>query len=182
MRNAAESSLRKRLESATTHDEFDSIERELVALEQATQSTVEQKAILSRLTQQTAAWITGKSVRFIQDHQPARNPDGSYDAPQLMSWLIARERADAIEKAAEDGGQESAKARILEAKALQEELAAQEGQKRLVDRQKVHEFLAQLAATMRQAGDKLQKEFGREALEILNDAIDTTARMADEEL
>lgn len=181
MRNADESSLKKQIVSASPED-LEQIEAELHAIQFATQSTLEQKAILQRLTQQTAAWIIGRSVRFIADHQPARNADGSYDGPQLLAWMIARERADAVEKAAADGGQESAKARILEAKALQEELEAAKAQGKLVDREQVHTFLASLASTLRQAGDKLQKEFGREALEILNDAIDTTARMMKEEL
>lgn len=177
---AAESCLIKQLNSATTHDEIDSIEAELLALRNATQATGEQKAILSRLTQQAAAWLIGKTTRFLRDHQPARNADGTYDGPALLEWTIARERADAVERAAADGGAESAKARILEAKAIQGELDAQRELGRLVDREKVHEFLAQLSGVLRSAGDKLQREFGREALEILNDAIETTGKLIEE--
>lgn len=156
---------------------MDRLEQELLALQAATQITSEQKAILSRLTQQTAAWLLSMSVRFIREHQPGRNPDGTYDAQQVLQWWIARERANAVEVAATEGGHESAKARIMEAKAIQEELSAERERGRLVDRDTVHAFLAQLAGMLRQAGDKLQKEFGREALEIMNDAIDGTQQL-----
>lgn len=178
----AESSLIKQLNSASTHDEIDAIEAQLLALKNATQATGEQKAILSRLTQQSAAWLLGKTTRFLRDHQPARNADGTYDGPTLLEWMVARERLEAVEKEAADGGADSAKARILEAKAIQEELEVQREQRKLVDREQIHAFLAQLSGTLRSAGDKLQREFGREALEILNDAIDATGKMIKENL
>lgn len=181
MTSTAEQSLLAQLDAATSIEELAELERQIVAVQQATQVTTEQKGILSRMTPQTAAWLLGRQTRLLRRHQPPRNPDGTYDATELVQWWIEHERRDAVERAATDGATDSAKARLMAANAMQAEMETARMQGSLVDRSMVRDFLGKLSGVMRQAGDKLQREFGREALEILNDAIESAATMIEGE-
>lgn len=51
-----------------------------------------------------------------------------------------------------------------------------ERETQLVSRDVVHEALARIAGIIRQAGDTLQRQFGSEAFDVLNDALDDAER------
>jgi len=56
-----------------------------------TDTGTQQIEALRSLNQQAAAWLVGISARALRDRVDApRNPDGSYDAQQLVAWNQAR--------------------------------------------------------------------------------------------
>ena len=65
-----------------------------------------------------------------------------------------------------------ARAKREETKAQREELEYYKALGQWVELEKVHEGLTQFAAIIRSAGDRIQKDFGREAYAILEEAIE----------
>lgn len=52
------------------------------------------------------------------------------------------------------------------------EIEIQEKENRLVPRHEVRQHLTRIAAILRRAGDRLQRQFGPEAVDVLNEALD----------
>jgi len=132
---------------------------ELLAAEhRAEVTTTGQKAALSKLTQQTAAWLLSVSARHLRDHQPARNVDGTYSAPELVQWYLSRRIDDErrrIEK--ETDANRSAKERQAIARAIKLEEEAKALQDTYVLRADVMAEFQSMAAAIRAELESLPK-------------------------
>jgi len=65
----------------------------MVRGEHARDEAAAQLAALKQLLQQPAARLSGWTPRGLRDSDAPRNPDGTYDARELVKWLLDRERA-----------------------------------------------------------------------------------------
>jgi hypothetical protein len=60
--------------------------------EHARDKAAAQNAVLKELLQQPAAKLSGWTARGLRDSDAPRNPDGSYNARELVKWLLEREQ------------------------------------------------------------------------------------------
>ncbi len=130
---------------------------------------------LGSLPQTVAARLLSTSARTLRKWTDApRNPDGSYDARALIEWFVARSGTGVDAKLS--GGTSPALERFREERAKLARLDRLEREGQLLPRDRVHDGLARIATIIRMAGDALQRQFGPDALELLNDALDDAQR------
>lgn len=98
---------------------------------------------------------------------------GAIDAHAARQVESVRKDADPMLA----GGDSPALERYREAKAGLAEMDLQERQKSHVNLQSLNDALMRFASTIRRAGEALQRRFGNEASEIMNEAIDEALRL-----
>ena len=109
---------------------------------------------------------------------------GSVDLQKFLSyfsdWLAENQGRLRSTKGGEDHPKIKAEIRLKEASAREKELAVAERLGQTISRSRVHEMLTILAGTLKDAGERLEKHHGTEALEILNDSLDEFERLTDQ--
>jgi hypothetical protein len=100
-----------------------------------------------------------------------RAPDGSVAKWDLCEWYLTR--LDPAEDESDEPGRGDSPGleRYRLARAAQEEIKLGEMKKAFIDRQWVHANLMELASLIRACGEQLQREYGEDALAILDQAI-----------
>jgi len=102
-----------------------------------------------------------------------RNADRTYSLAEVIAWRETRLReaadAAAVKPSDAKGRQDEERARLLQLTRMEREGA-------LMPRETVRESHAKMAGILRMAGDRLQRRFGPEAHEILEQAIEAYLR------
>ena len=107
---------------------------------------------------------------------------GGYDLAEVVAWLRtdgpwrARVGSIATEEIEGDG---SGLERLRMAQALKAEWEYERLQGLWIAREQVHQLFAAVAQSIRAAGELLDRHFGREALEILTEALDEARNKID---
>ena len=128
---------------------------------------------LKSLTPAAASWLLGyRSTTSLRTSATLpRNEDGTYDAAALLAWKIAevtRNKAEATAVVPTDDALEYK--RRLEAKKLEIQLL--ELEKLVVPTAMVQNFTELLMSRIRSLGEVLQRQYGRDALLMLNETIE----------
>ncbi len=108
-----------------------------------------------------------------------RAPDGSVAKWDLCEWycnrLVSPETDD------EPGsGDSPALERLRAARASQEEIKLAAMREQFIDREWMHSRLMEIASLLRQCGEQLQREYGPDALQILDDSMTEIEAKIDE--
>lgn len=142
--------------------------------------TAEQMRALQGLLQTPAAYLLGVSARKLRDYADAPRLDNdTYDAKALVAWWTGRAAGSADPDPLLAGGMSPALERYRLARASREELELDARRRVLLPREGVHHGLAAIARIIRGCGERLQRQCGREALEILNESLDDAQREID---
>ena len=169
-------------DSADTPEDVLYVEQLIEEYENADRSAAQQKSTMEQLTQQAAAWLVSMTGRHLRDAQPPRNRDQTYNGPELVQWAIGQR----VEAATGGGLAEDSRIQIDLLKGRIEklkhenhlaELKIGERNQRLVDRAVIEQNLAAQAAMIRSSLEKLERQFGPEALDIVIEALDEAAQM-----
>jgi phage terminase Nu1 subunit (DNA packaging protein) len=99
-------------------------------------------------------------VTWLREAGPWRPADG------CDPLLVGGERSDALE-------------RYRDERAKLARLDRLERERQLIPRDEIHGLLAEVAGLLRAAGDRLQKQFGRDAQDVLDNALDDVDRLVD---
>lgn len=159
-------------ELAETPEERAYIEQQLRAYEQAATDTAKQKATLEQLTQQAAAWLVGVSTKHLRDQQAARNRDGTYNAPDLVQWIIDRTLGQAKKQWERDSDNlKSATERQAEARAEKLEEEAKGLKDTYVEREVVELEFMEMAAAVRSELEALPKLMANDFPADLRDSL-----------
>lgn len=135
---------------------------------------------MERLTQQSAAWLLQVTSRHLRDVNPPRNADRTYNAQELVQWTIERRTEAATGNNLADDSQmqiQYLQERIEKLKHENKLASLRIGEKnqRLVDRAIVEQTLAAQAAVLRTSLEKLERQYGADALDIVLEALDEAA-------
>lgn len=129
------------------------------------------------------ARVLGISERRFADYLAAGCPGqrGEYDLRQIVAWVkeniwckkkLKPLLSDPDADLEDDTENSPALERLREERWKREKIKRQTEEKEIIPRDQVHDGLGVIAAVLRQAGDQLQREFGTEAVDILDEAID----------
>ncbi|MDA0661102.1 MAG: hypothetical protein O3C60_20055 [Planctomycetota bacterium] len=127
---------------------------------------------LKSLTPAAAAWLMNyRSTTSLRTSATLpRNEDGTYDAAALLAWKIAEVTRNKAEAAATIPDDALEYKRRLEAKKLEIQLL--ELEKLVVPTAMVQNFTELLMSRIRSLGEVLQRQYGRDALLMLNETIE----------
>jgi len=118
--------------------------------------------------------FAGVSRQTIYDWQKLpgypRAPDGSVALWDLCEWRCRAAGAD-VSPETEGGSDSPGLERFRDARAEQEEIKLAEMKRQVVAIDWMHARLNEIASLIRGAGEQLQREYGPDALQILEDAI-----------
>lgn len=122
--------------------------------------------------QKDSALVFGITPRGVRKWECPRNNDGTYDLPAVISWKLQREvdRIDAMCAGQNTGSPAIEKYREEQFKMAR--LKRLEMEKTLLPREAMQSGLMQLAGLLRSAGKTLQTEYGPDAQNILDEALD----------
>jgi len=128
-----------------------------------------------KLTQAQVAGAFGITPSAVARWRCPRNSDKSYALPEVIKWRV--------ELASQDEGMSAETSPAVEryrmAKAKLAELELAERQQVLLPRAIVHEWMGKLGSLLRNAGEILDRDFGRDAHQILEEALDDFGRMVE---
>lgn len=152
----------------------------------------EQKEVLATLKQGAAAWMLGISPAKLcqmsrRGDLPAacQNPDGTYDARELIRWHASQTSEPLGDLGDGDPllafGESPALERYRLARAEMVELDLEERRGFLIPRDRVRLTLLRWASILRAVGDRLGKKFGNDAIDTINEALDDCARVVADE-
>jgi len=110
---------------------------------------------------------------WLKQHAPGK--PGRYDLDAIAAWREARRQVDAEPDLA--GPASPGLERYRQARAAIAELELAQLRRRLVPRDEVHQVLDQVAGTLRNAGVILERHYGAEARQVLEDALDNARRL-----
>jgi hypothetical protein len=131
-----------------------------------------ERAALSALSQNSAAWLISRTPRLLSDTDAPRNPDGSYNARDLVAWFAHRESAAASGDPMLTGDSPNLE-RYRKAKAELAEMDAAERRSQLADVGSLCSWwFSDIAPAIRQATEALAKLHGDLAASLITDAID----------
>ena len=127
-------------------------------------------------TQKTTALLLGKSARWLRDQNAPRTDDGKYDLIELVQW----DRERVIEQAIEDAetGSDSdwlETGRMWKAKRAELDFKRESGEYKHIDQ--VREALAVIVGPIGNCIQTIQKQFGDDAVEIIQEALDQADAM-----
>lgn len=143
---------------AETDEDHAFIARHIEALENADRSTAQQKATLERLTQQASAWLVSYTSRTLRDHGAARNADQSYNARDLVEWVVSKRIEEARKNWERDNDKiDTAKERQEAAKAIKLEEQAKSVQDSYVLKDDARLDFMEMAGCVRQELESLAK-------------------------
>jgi hypothetical protein len=149
----------------TPKSTFDRLIKPAVATEMTGPGQV---AIMGRLCQSGAAWLVSLSPRTLRAALDApRNADKTYSGRALVQWYALRQNPEA---GLLDGNSEALE-RLRDAKARIALLDLQERQGALLPRADIHALMTRLGAILKGTGERLQRDHGAAALEILNEGL-----------
>lgn len=136
---------------------------------------------LATATQDEVAAVLGISAMQVSRLQKTEGAPTGINVPEFVGWYVERQLRRATTQAGGDpdmvGGDSPALERYRAAKADLAELDRDERRMKLIPRDQAEESARMRAQVMRRAGEKLQRRFGVEAQEILDDAIDEATRI-----
>ena len=112
---------------------------------------------------------------WLRQHCPGK--PGTYDLDAIAAWRDARSRAAKEEDGALAGPASPGLERYRLARAAIAELELEQLRGRLVPRDEVHAVMDQVAGVLRNAGEVLQRHYGDEARQVLEEAIDNARRL-----
>jgi len=132
-------------------------------------SGMDQIAVIDHLASGAAAHLIGRSSRTLLAAVDApRNPDKTYSGRDLVAWLLLKSDSDEAITAGKDSPAlerlRDEKARIAKLDRLLKEGA-------LLPRAEVHGLLTRLGGILKGTGERLQRDHGAAALEILNEGL-----------
>ena len=150
----------------------------------STAKTKHLKEVLQAIPQTLAAWLLSvqpRTMRTATWKDAPRNPDGSYDARELVEWRLERQAETDDVDPLLAGSDSPALERFRNARADRKELELAARRQQLID---VDEFLAwwdsEIAAPIHKSLEKLQRKYGKEAAELvtasLNHATEVIAK------
>jgi hypothetical protein len=147
---------------------FDAMIRDSVRGEVAGPRQIE---IMAGLTQDGAAWLCGKTTRWLRSALGApRRSDGRYNARDLVAWLLLK--TDADEALTGTSGKDSpALERLRDEKSKIAKIDRLVKEGALLPRAEVHGLLTRLGGILKGTGERLQRDHGAAALEILNEGL-----------
>ncbi|MDA0661043.1 MAG: hypothetical protein O3C60_19745 [Planctomycetota bacterium] len=128
-------------------------------------------AQLERIPPRAAAWLLGyRSTSSLQTSPTLpRNEDGSFNAAKLVAWREEEvHRRTKLTLPVENSALEYK--RRLEAKKLEIQLLEME--KSIISVEVTDQFFSLLTGRLRDLGELLQRQYGRDALALLNEALD----------
>lgn len=107
-------------------------------------------------------------------------PDGSVAKWDMCEWHLTR--LDTPEPGGEEsgGGDSPGLERYRMARAAQEEIKLGEMRKQFIDRAETHARLMEIAGLIRGCGEQLQREYGEDALQILDQMLIDVEQKMDE--
>lgn len=105
-----------------------------------------------------------------------RNPDGTYSLPDVIAWRESHWQSQLEDARASRIDEADGLGRLRDEKAKLAKLDRLERERVLCRRDHIHEGLARIAGLLREVGEQLGREYGREAQRLLNDALGDMAR------
>ena len=140
-------------------------------------SVSQQIAVLGHLHQQAAAWAMGIGVRTLRDRGAVipRDADGKYSACDLFAWIAGQVGETAADPELA-GPNSPALERFRKARAELVEYDVKLRTGTLMDRAEIHEGLGLIAGIYRRVGERLRREFGDEAYQIVDECWDDATR------
>lgn len=106
--------------------------------------------------------------------------NGPWNLPAIVAWLIARGAKQTAVTPGDDPLLEGGESEWLEKYRKEKTLLARMERKakrlKLLSRDQVHIALSRMASIIRGAGEQLQRQFGTEALRLLDEAMDDAER------
>ena len=125
----------------------------------------DQIKILENLNLKTIAWLLGVTTRTIQNKHFPKNPNGKYDCRNIIQFI-----RDGLLESGQDVDSPALE-RFRNARASLSELELERVRGSLVNVGNIQDHLRAISKRLRECSDRLEKRFGRDAKEMLNETL-----------
>lgn len=133
---------------------------------------------LAELSQKAAAWIVGMTPRGLRDTDCPRNQDGSYNARDLVAWIVQRQLPVSADPLLAEGDSAALERyRMAKAKLAELDLEVRKGE--LIEVGRCRDMLARWAVVIRRMGERLSKRYGNDAALTVNESLSECRTIAE---